>query len=225
MIKNNWKKKEGKMSKILNKSFCLLLIIIFCKLGFLVCAAQNIPDNYYTYTYGNSFNISLPKNWEPNTYLIESQRRALIDYGKTHKIEDLFSYMAVPRMIFVAGILLDDGSYNPSINIVKNCYDFYPNLEMLNLLAEDMDQTYSQSLKNYKKISQRTENINGTQAILLEFEGQYPAPNYALMYFLQTIFSYKVCLYTITCVVASPLNFKNYRDDFYTISRSFKFIP
>ena len=90
------------------------------------------------------------------------------------------------QIVFFGGHPSIDGSYNPNVSatiIPVNVQEI--DLKILEGLAEMMIQGYTEQSEEFKKIFQKTEFINGKQAILLEYEVRYP--NLGSLHVLQTI--------------------------------------
>ena len=89
--------------------------------------------------------------------------------------------------------------------------------EILEKFAEMMIQIYKEETKDFKKIAQKTEVIDGKQAILLECEALYP--NLSSFHVLQTVLYDGEFMWIITTGVVPPLSFNTFKDDIYAISR------
>lgn len=216
----NGKRKEGKMLKILNKLFYLLLIIIFLQLGVFAESNQSIPSNFTTYTHEGLFSISYPKEWEPALSIIEGMRKEVNGYinsiGGT-------GFSDEAQIVFFGGISSIDNSYNPNVNVTIIPVNIQKiDLKILEGLVDMMIQGYTEQAEEFKKIFQKTEVINGKQAVLLECEARYP--NIGSLHALQTILYDGEFVWSITCGVIPPLSFSTYKDDIYAIPRSLKIL-
>ncbi len=208
------------MSRILKKLLFLLLFIIFFQLGVFAESNQSIPNNFTTYTHEGLFSISYPKEWEPALSIIENMRKEVNEYIKSIGGTG-FSNDA--QIVFFGGHASIDGAYNPNVSVTiipVNVQEI--DLKILEELAERMIQGYTKQAEEFKKIFQKTEFINGKQAILLEYEIRYP--NLGALHILQTILYNGEFVWSITCGVIPPLRFSTYKDDIYAIPRSLKIL-
>ena len=208
------------MSRILKKLLFILLIVILLQPGIFAESNQPIPSNFTTYTHEGLFSISYPKEWEPILSIIESMKQKTNEYFKS------IGGTVIPdeiQIVFLGGIPFANDVYNPNINVAiapvgKQKID----LEILEKFAEMMIQIYKEETKDFKKIAQKTEVIDGKQAILLECEALYP--NLSSFHVLQTVLYDGEFMWIITTGVVPPLSFNTFKDDIYAISRSLKIL-
>ena len=208
------------MFRILKKLLFLLLLIILFQLGVFAESNQSIPNNFTTYTHEGLFSISYPKEWEPVLSIIESMKQKTNEYLKS------IGGTVIPdeiQIVFLGGIPFANDVYNPNINVAiapvgKQKID----LEVLEKFAEMMIQIYKEETKDFKKIAQKAEVIDGKQAILLECEALYP--NLSSFHVLQTVLYDGEFMWIITTGVVPPIRFSTFKDDIYAISRSLRIL-
>jgi hypothetical protein len=208
------------MLGVLKKLLFLFIIIIFLQLEVFAQSDQLIPGDFATYTYEDLFSISYPNNWEPALSIIDSIKQEVDTYLKS--IGD--KGFSDEQLIFMAGVPLGGGYYNPNINItIKQSGIQKTNLKLLNDIAESTKKLYEETTEEYNLISQTIETIDGKQALLLENRARLPNQPFS-SHFLQTFLFGGGFAWIITCSVVPPLSFNTYKDDIYTVARSLKIL-
>ncbi len=205
--------------KIQIKRFSLLfLVIAFLSLGAFAQSELSIPTNFTTYTdEANFFSISYPENWEPAFSILESLKQETDNYLKGIDEE---GYSEKSNVVFLGGVPLDSGYYNPDITIAI----FTEPLVDDNVKLEDVVEVLAHEIKRiseeYREFSRTKTIIDGRQAILLDFEARNP--NMPLVHCLIINMFIDKYLWTITCGVSPPLKFIDFKNDLYTIVKSFR---
>jgi len=205
--------------KIQIKRFSLLILIIaFLSPGVFAQSEPSIPTNFTTYTDEvNLFSISYPTNWEPAFSKIESFKQETENYMKS--IDEKGSF-GKSNYVFIGGVPLDSGYYNPNINLAI----FTEPLGNDNVKLEDVVAVivleYKRISEEYREFSRTKTIIDGRQAIILDFEARLT--NTPLIHYLVMNMFIDKYLWTTTCGILSPLNFYDFKNDLYTILKSFK---
>jgi len=205
--------------KIQIKRFSLLILIIaFLSPGVFAQSEPSIPTNFTTYTDEvNLFSISYPTNWEPAFSMIESFKQETENYMKS--IDEKGSF-GKSNYVFIGGVPLDSGYYNPNINLAI----FTEPLGNDNVKLEDVVAVivleYKRISEEYREFSRTKTIIDGRQAIILDFEARLT--NTPLIHYLVMNMFIDKYLWTTTCGILSPLNFYDFKNDLYTILKSFK---
>ena len=186
--------------------------------GVFAQSESSIPTNFTTYTdEANFFSISYPANWEPAFSKIESFKQEFENYMKS--IDEKGSFKK-SNMVFFGGVPLDSGYYNPNISIlVEPLGDDNVKLEDL---VEPLVREYKRISEEYREFSRTKTIIDGRQAIILDFKARLP--NFALTHYLVMSMCIDKFLWTITCTIAPPLNFYDFKDDLYAIVKSFQIL-
>jgi len=196
----------------------LILVIAFLSLGVFAHSESSIPTNFTTYTDEvNLFSISYPANWEPAFSKIESFKQETENYMKS--IDEKGSFEK-SNFVFIGGVPLDSGYYNPNISIlIEPLGDDNVNLEDL---VEPLVSEYKRLSEEYREFFRTKTIIDGKQAIILDFEARLP--NVALVHCLTMIMCIDNFLWITTCTISPPLNFYDFKDDIYAIVKSFKIL-
>jgi len=196
----------------------LILLIAFLLLGVFAQSEPSIPTNFTTYTDEvNFFSISYPANWEPAFSKIESFKQETENYMKN--IDEKGSFEK-SNVVFLGGVLLDSGYYNPNITIfIELLGDDNVKLEDL---VEPLVSEYKRLSEEYREFFRTKTIIDGRQAIILDFEARLP--NVALVHYLTMIMFIDKFLWMTTCSISPPLNFYDFKDDIYAIVKSFKIL-
>ena len=202
----------------MKKLSILILVISFLSLGNFAHSESSIPANFTTYTDEiNFFSISYPANWEPAFSIIERLKQETSDYLKSIDEED---FSETSNVVFLGGIPLDSGYYNPNITIFIEPLD--DDNVKLEDLVEPLVSEYKRVAEEYREFSRTKTIIDGRQAIILDFEARLP--NVPLVHYLTMIMFIDKYLWTITCSISPPLNFYDFKDDIYAIVKSFKIL-
>jgi len=202
----------------IKKLSLLILVIAFLSLGTFAHSESSIPANFTTYADEiNFFSISYPANWEPAFSIIERLKREARDYLKSIDEED---FSETNNVVFLGGIPLDSGYYNPNFGItVEPLGDDNVKIEDL---VEFSVREYKRVSEEYREFSRTKTIIDGRQAIILDFEARLP--NAELVHFLTMSMCIDKFLWTTTCAICPPLNFYDFKDDIYAIVKSFKIL-
>ena len=196
----------------------LILFITFLSLGVFAQSESPIPTNFTTYTDEvNLFSISYPENWEPAFSILESLKQDTDNYPKSI---DEKGFSEKSNVVFLGGVPLDSGYYNPNLGItVEPLGDDNVKIEDL---VEFSVREYKRVSEEYREFSRTKTIIDGRQAIILDFEARFP--NTELVHFL----TMRMCIdkfgWVITCSVCPPLNFYDFKDDLYAIAKSFQIL-
>lgn len=202
----------------MKKLSILILVISFLSLGNFAHSESSIPANFTTYTDEiNFFSISYPANWEPAFSIIERLKQETSDYLKSIDEED---FSETNNVVFLGGIPLDSGYYNPNITIAIFDKPLVDDNVKLEDVAELLVSEYKKISEEYCEFSRTKTIINGRQAVLLDFEACLP--NMPLTHYLVMNMFIDKYLWTITCSISSPLNYYDFKDDIYAIVKSFK---
>ena len=196
----------------------LILVITFLSLGVFAHSESSIPTSFTTYTdETNFFSISYPANWEPDLLRIKTLKQETANLMKSIDAKGSFEKS---NMVFLGGVPLGSGYYNPSINIlVEPLGDDNAKLEDF---VDSFVQEYKRILEEYHEFSRTKTIIDGRQAVILDFEARMP--NFPLVHFITMNIYIDKFLWTITCGVGLPLNFNDFKDDIYAIVKSFKIL-
>ena len=196
----------------------LILVITFLSLGVFAQSESTIPANFTTYTdETNFFSISCPENWEPDFSRMKTLKQEAANLMKSIDAKGSFEKS---NMVFLGGVPLDGGGYNPSINIlVEPLGDDNAKLEDF---VDSFVQEYKRNLEEYNEYSRTKTIIDGRQAVILDFEARMP--NFPLVHFITMNIYIDKFLWTITCGVGLPLNFYDFKNDLYAIVKSFKIL-
>ena len=203
------------------KRFSLLILFIaFLSLGAFAQSESPIPANFTTYTDETSlFRISYPANWEPDLLRINTLKQETEEYLKS--INSRWT-LEKSNIVFFGGAPLDSG-YNPNISIVIiPLGNEKVNLEVLEYVIEGAVQGFKKDAEEFHEFSRITTIIDGKQAMLLESEARYL--NFGSGHFLHAFLGGERFAWIITCTVFSPLNFYDFKDDIYTIVKSFQIL-
>jgi len=205
--------------KIQIKKLSLLILgIAFLSLGAFAQSESTISANFTTYADEiNFFSISYPANWEPAFSIIERLKQETSDYLKSIDEED---FSETNNVVFLGGIPLDSGYYNPNITIAIFDKPLVDDNVKLEDVAELLVSEYKKFSEEYCEFSRTKTIINGRQAVLLDFEACLP--NMPLTHYLVMNMFIDKYLWTITCSISSPLNYYDFKDDIYAIVKSFK---
>ena len=196
----------------------LILVIAFFSLGVFAQSEPSIPTNFATYTDEvNLFSISYPPNWEPAFSKIESFKQETENYMKS--IDEKSSFEK-SNFVFIGGIPLDSGYYNPNISILIEPLG-NDNVKLEDLV-EPLVSEYKRLSEEYREFFRTKTIIDGRQAIILDFEARLP--NVALVHYLTMIMFIDKFLWITTCSISPPLNFYDFKDDIYAIVKSFKIL-
>jgi hypothetical protein len=196
----------------------LILVIGFLSLGVFAQSESSIPTNFTTYTDEvNLFSISYPANWEPAFSKIESFKQETDNYWNS--IDEKGS-LEKSNIVFFGGVPLDSGYYNPNISILAEP------LGDDNVKLEDIVELWVSENKRlseeYREFFRTRTIVDGRQAIILDFEARYP--NLVLVHSLVMVTFIDKFGWAITCTICPPLNFFDFKDDFYAIVKSFKIL-
>jgi len=206
------------MKNQIKKLLILILVIAFLPLGTFARSESSIPANFTTYTDEiNFFSISYPANWEPAFSIIERLKQETSDYLKSIDKEE---FSEKNNVVFLGGIPLDSGYYNPNITIAIFDKPLVDDNVKLEDLAELLVSEYKNYSEGYRKFSRTKTIIDEKQAIILDFEARLP--NMPLAHFLVMYMFIDKYLWTTTCSISSPLNYYDFKDDIYAIVKSFK---
>jgi len=205
--------------KIQIKRFSLLILVIaFLSLGTFAQSGSSIPTNFTTYTDEvNFFSISYPANWEPAFSMIESLKQRTDNYMNSI---DSKGSLEKSNIVFFGGVPLDSGYYNPNISILVE--PLGGDNVKLEDTVEDVVREYKSVAEEYREFSRTKTIINGRKAIILDLEARYP--NLVSVHCLVMITSVDKFVWAITCTVCPPLNFYDFKDDLYTIVKSFQIL-
>jgi len=206
------------MKTKIKKLSLLILVIAFLSLGTFAHSESSIPTSFTTYTDDtNFFSISYPENWEPAFSIIESLKQEAENLLKSIDEKDPFKNNTV---VFFGGVLLDSGNYNPNFGII---------IEPLvddNVKLEDLVEFSVREIKKiseeYREFSRTKTTIDGRQAIILDYEAR--SFNWPFIHCLSMIMCIDKFLWTTTCCTIPPLNFYDFKNDFYAILKSFKIL-
>jgi len=202
----------------MKKLSILILGIAFLSLGAFAQSESTIPANFTTYTDEiNFFSISYPANWEPAFSIIERLKQETSDYLKSIDKEE---FSEKNNVVFLGGIPLDSGYYNPNITIAIFDKPLIGDNVKLEDVAELLVSEYKKISEEYCEFSRTKTIINGRQVVLLDFEACLP--NMLLTHYLVMNMFIDKYLWTITCSISSPLNYYDFKDDIYAIVKSFK---
>ena len=196
----------------------LILIIAFLSLGVCAQSKSPVPANFTTYTdETNFFSISYPENWEPDFSRMKTLKQEAANLLKSIDAKGSFEKS---NMVFLGGVPLGSGYYNPSINIlVEPLGDDNAKLEDF---VDSFVQEYKRILEEYHEFSRTKTIIDGRQAVILDFEARMP--NFPLVHFITMNIYIDKFLWTITCSVGLPLNFYDFKNDLYAMVKSFKIL-
>ncbi len=202
----------------MKKLSILILVIAFLSLGTFAHSESSIPTSFTTYTDDtNIFSISYPENWEPAFSIIESLKQEAENLLKSIDEKGSFKNNTV---VFFGGVLLDSGNYNPNFGII---------IEPLvddNVKLEDLVEFSVREIKKiseeYREFSRTKTIIDGRQAIILDYEARLS--NWPFIHYLSMIMCIDKFLWTTTCGIIPPLNFYDFKNDFYAILKSFKIL-
>lgn len=202
----------------IKKLSLLILVIAFLSLGAFAYSESSIPANFTTYADEiNFFSISYPANWEPAFSMIERIKQETSDYLKSI---DEKGFSEKNNVVFLGGILLDSGYYNPNITITIFSEPLRGDNVELEDVVEIMVPEYKKFSEGYREFSRTKTIIDGRQAIILDFEARLP--NMPLAHFLVMYMFIDKYLWTTTCSISPPLNYYDFKDDIYAIVKSFK---
>lgn len=205
--------------KIQIKRFSLLILVIaFLSLGTFAQSESSIPTNFTTYTDEvNLFSISYPANWEPAFSKIESLKQETENYMKSI---DEKGFSEKSNYVFIGGVPLDNGYYNPNISILAE--PLGDDNVKLEDIVEPLVSDHKRLSEEYREFFRTRTIIDGRQAIILDFEARYP--NLVLVHFLVMVTVIDKFGWAITCTICPPLNFFDFKDDLYAIVKSFKIL-
>ena len=198
----------------------LVLIIAFLSLGNLAHSESSIPADFTTYTDEVClFRISYPTNWEPALSIIESLKQKTIKYLKSIDSESSSGYER-SNMVFLGGALLGNGGYNPNISVLID--PLVGNKLKLEDLVELSVQGWKKETEEYREFARTKTIIDGKQAIILDYESHYP--NIGAVHVLLMIISTDRFVWMVACSVVPPINFYDFKDDFYAIVKNFQIL-
>ncbi len=204
----------------MKKLSLLILVIAFLSLGVFSQSESSIPTNFTIYTDEvNLFSISYPANWEPAFSMIERIKQETSDYLKSI---DEKGFSEKNNVVFLGGILLDSGYYNPNITIAIFSEPLSGDNVEIEDVVEIMGPEYKKFSEEYRELSRTKTIIDGRQAIILDFEACLP--NMPLAHFLVMYMFIDKYLWTTTCSISLPLNYYDFKDDIYAIVKSFKIL-
>jgi len=196
----------------------LILIIAFLSLGVCAQSKSPVPANFTTYTDEvNLFTISYPANWEPVFSIIESLKQVTDEYMNSI---DEKGFSEKSNVVFLGGVPLDSGYYNPNFGITVEPLDD-DNVKIEDLVDFSVRE-YKRVSEEYREFSRTKTIIDGRQAIILDFEIRLP--NTELVHLLTMSMCIDKFWWAITCTVCPPLNFYDFKDDLYAIVKSFKIL-
>lgn len=202
----------------MKKLSLLILVIAFLSLGTFAHSESSIPTSFTTYTDDtNFFSISYPENWELAFSIIESLKQEAENLLKSIDKKGSFKNITV---VFFGGVLLDSGNYNPNLVII---------IEPLvddNVKLEDLVEFSVREIKKiseeYREFSRTKTTIDGRQAIIFDYEVRLS--NWPFIHYLSMSMCIDKFLWTTTCCIIPPLNFYDFKNDFYAILKSFKIV-
>jgi len=202
----------------IKKLLLLILVIAFLSSGVFAQSESSIPTNFTTYTdETNFFSISYPANWESAFSMIESLKQEAENLLKSIDEKGSFKKNTV---VFFGGVLLDSGNYNPNFGIIVTP------LGDDNVKLEDLVEISVRECKKiseeYREFSRTKTIIDGRQAIILDYETRLS--NWPFIHYLSMSMYIDKFLWTTTCCVIPPLNFYDFKNDFYAILKSFKIL-
>jgi hypothetical protein len=163
-----------KSLSVLLSALCLFSVLSGCgfsgNLSTTTIAEPNIPSNYTTYTDEQGlFSISYPNDWEPMLSIMEEAMNNIKDIINSSN-KDIPIEKAT--MIFVAGLLSEQDSYLPNVNIM---------IEPMPLLVRNHNQLIEaevsgvkSTITDYNEISRTKTTVDGREATIIEWEGTYP---------------------------------------------------
>ncbi|MFC1945123.1 PsbP-related protein [Chloroflexota bacterium] len=173
-----------------------------------------IPAHFTTYTDELAlFSISYPAEWEPVLSVME---------GIEESVKDIMTSVDsnVPlenaSIIFMAGILTEDGNYEPNVNIiVEPLHDIDTQSE----LVEASIRKAEIFIDDYHVLSRIETTVDGREATIINAEGTYP--QMGKFHGVQMIVKAGSTSWTITC--APPQGeFSRYEEDINSIVRSLR---
>lgn len=163
-----------KSLSLLLSALCLFSVLSGCgfsgNLSTTTNAEPNIPSNYTTYTDEQGlFSISYPNDWEPMLSIMEEAMNNIKDIINSSN-KDIPIEKAT--MIFVAGLLSEQDSYLPNVNIM---------IEPMPLLVRNHNQLIEAEVSgvksvitDYHEISRTKTAVDGREATIIKWEGTYP---------------------------------------------------
>lgn len=204
----------------MKKLSLLILVIAFLSLGTFAHSESLIPANFTTYTDEvNLFSISYPENWEPALSIIERIKQETNDYLKSIDEED---FDETNNVVFLGGIPLDNGYYNPNITIAILDASLIDDNVKLENVVELLVSEYIKMSEEYRELSRTKTIIGGKQAIILDYEARLP--NIPLAHYLVMYMFIDKYLWITTCSIGPPLNYYDFKDDIYAIVKSLKIL-
>lgn len=202
----------------IKKLSLLILVIAFLPLGVCAQSESSIPTNFTTYIDEiNLFSISFPTDWVPAFSIIESLKQWTDNY--MNSIDEKGS-SEKSNIVFFGGVPLDSGHYNPNISILAE--PLGDDNVKLEDMVEDLVREYKKVAEKYREFSRTKTIIDGRKAIILDLEARFP--NLVLVHCLVMFTVIDKFGWAITCTVCPPLNFYDFKDDFYAIVKSFKIL-
>jgi len=198
----------------------LILVIAFLPLGVYAQSKTSIPANFTTYTDEVClFRISYPTNWKPALSIIENLKQKTIKYLKSIDSESSYGYER-SNIVFLGGVLLDSGAYNPNITILID--PLVDDKFKLEDLVELSVQGWKKETEEYREFSRTKTIIDGKQAIILDYESHYP--NIGSVHVLLMIMLTDRFVWMVSCSVVPPIIFYDFKEDFYAIVKSFQIL-